>query len=96
VLTRLEVNGFKNLLDLEVEFGPFNCIAGENAAGKSNVFDVIQFLSLLADHSLMEAALRVRGTVDGRSGDPRDLFWNGFKPEEALMEISVDIRSALK
>jgi AAA15 family ATPase/GTPase len=42
MLTRLEVSGFKNLLDLRVEFGPFTCIAGENGTGKSNVFDAIQ------------------------------------------------------
>jgi predicted ATPase len=75
MLTRLEVRGFKNLCDLEVDFGPFTCVAGENAAGKSNLFDAIEFLSLLADHSLMEAAQQVRSTVEHRAGDARDLFW---------------------
>jgi hypothetical protein len=28
MLTRLEVDGFKNLLDLRVDLGPFTCIAG--------------------------------------------------------------------
>lgn len=78
MLTRLTVKGFKNLHDIDVEFGPFNCVAGANAAGKSNLFDAIEFLSLLADHPLMEAAQRVRGTGDNRPGDPRDLFWNGY------------------
>lgn len=77
MLTRLEVDGFKNLRDVVIEFGPFTCIAGENGAGKSNVFDAIEFLSLLASHSLMEAAQRIRSTRDDRSGDPRDLFWRG-------------------
>lgn len=39
MLTRLEVDGFKNLLDFPVDFGPFNCIAGPNGVGKSNLFD---------------------------------------------------------
>lgn len=77
VLTRLEVDGFKNLRSLVVELGPFTCIAGENGAGKSNVFDAIEFLSLLSSHSLIEAAQEVRSTRDDRSGDPRDLFWRG-------------------
>ena len=77
MLTRLEVDGFKNLRGVVIEFGPFTCIAGENGAGKSNVFDAIEFLSLLASHSLMEAAQRIRSTRDDRSGDPRDLFWRG-------------------
>src|SRR5262245_3132286 len=29
VLTRLEVDGFKNLLGLAIDFGAFTCIAGE-------------------------------------------------------------------
>ncbi len=74
MLTRLEVHGFKNLLDFELDLGPFNCIAGPNGVGKSNIFDVIQFLSLLADHSLMEAALSVRGS-DPETSNLRELFW---------------------
>jgi predicted ATPase len=74
MLTRLEINGFKNLLGLEIEFGPFTCIAGPNGSGKSNLFDVIQFLSLLADHEIMKAAQMVR-SIDTRGGDPRELFW---------------------
>ncbi|MDQ3631177.1 MAG: AAA family ATPase [Actinomycetota bacterium] len=77
MLTRLEVNGFKNLADLAVDFGPFTCIAGANGVGKSNVFDAIQFLSLLAESPLMEAAEAVRTTRDERTGDPRDLLWSG-------------------
>ena len=73
MLTRLEVDGFKNLLGVSIEFGSFTCIAGENGAGKSNVFDAIQFLSLLADMSMMEAAQQVRGVHGERIGDPRDL-----------------------
>ncbi len=73
MLTRLEVDGFKNLVGLHVDFGPFTCIAGPNAVGKSNVFDAIRFLSLLTDHTLMEAALLVRGS-DIESSDIRDLF----------------------
>lgn len=75
MLTRLEVHGFKNLLDLSIDFGPFTCIAGENGTGKSNVFDAIQFLSLLADKPMIEAAQEVRGVQGERHSDPRDLFW---------------------
>lgn len=78
MLTRLTVDGFKNLKGLDVEFGPFTCIAGANAAGKSNLFDAIEFLSLLADHPLMEAAQSVRSIRGSRLGDPRDLFWDGY------------------
>ena len=50
MLTRLEVNGFKNLVDFSVDFGPFTCITGPGGVGKSNLFDVIRFLSLLTEY----------------------------------------------
>lgn len=73
MLTRLEVDGFKNLFDVAVDFGPYTCIAGPNAVGKSNLFDVIEFLSLIADHPFMAAAQKIRSAGD-RVGDPRTLF----------------------
>ena len=71
MLTRLKVSGFKNLVDVDVRFGPFTCIAGANGVGKSNLFDAIRFLSALAEQTLMEAAKSVRG---GRTADVRGLF----------------------
>ena len=84
MLTRLEINGFKNLLGLKVDFGPFTCIAGPNGSGKSNVFDAIQFLSALADHEIMKAAQLVR-SAEGRGEDPRHLFWtDGVEHAETM------------
>jgi predicted ATPase len=74
MLTRLKVSGFKNLVDVDVRFGPFTCIAGANGVGKSNLFDAITFLSALADRPLMDAALSVRGE-GGRTTDVRGLFF---------------------
>ena len=48
MLTRLKVSGFKNLVGVDVRFGPFTCIAGANGIGKSNLFDAIAFLGALA------------------------------------------------
>lgn len=73
MLTRLKVNGFKNLVDVDVRFGPFTCIAGENGVGKSNLFDAIRFLSALADHTFMEASRAVRDE-SGRAGDGGGVF----------------------
>lgn len=73
MLTRLKVSGFKNLVDVDVSFGPFTCIAGANGVGKSNLFDAITFLSAMADRPLMEAALSVRDEAS-RTGDVRSLF----------------------
>src|ERR1035438_5865643 len=73
MLTRLKVDGFKNLDRVDVRFGPFTCIAGANGVGKSNLFDAIAFLSSLADKPLLDAALSIRDET-GRSGDIRSLF----------------------
>ena len=73
MLTRLQVSGFKNLVDVDVRFGPFTCVIGSNGAGKSNLFDAIRFLNALASHSLMEAATSVRDQ-DSRTADVRNLF----------------------
>lgn len=75
MITRLEVDGFKNLIGFSVDFAPYTCIAGPNGVGKSNVFDAIRFLSLLADHTLTEAALLVRGS-GVEAGAVTDLFWS--------------------
>src|SRR5437868_842788 len=73
MLTRLRVRGFKNLLDLDVRFGPFTCLAGANGVGKSNLFDAIRFLHLLSKNPIMEAVRNVRDS-GGRSAEPGELF----------------------
>ena len=73
MLTRLKVIGFKNLVNVDVRFGPFTCIAGANGAGKSNLFDAIIFFSALADKPLLDAAKSVRDE-DGRMSDIKSLF----------------------
>lgn len=75
MLTRLKIKGFKNLVDVDVRFGAFTCIAGANGVGKSNLFDAIQFLSQLAQKNFIEAALSIRGGAgSGRAVDVRNLF----------------------
>ncbi|GAA3460550.1 AAA family ATPase [Saccharothrix longispora] len=91
MLTRLEVQGFKNLLDVSVDFGPFTCIAGANGIGKSNVFDAIEFLSYLVNDSLVEASQRVRGASGLRGGDPRDLFWDGYREHQRQINLAAEM-----
>lgn len=96
MLTRLEVDGFKNLLGLEVDFGPFTCIAGPNGVGKSNVFDAIHFLSLLAGLPIMEAVQRVRSTR-GQTSDPKDLLWtDGGRANEMSFAAEMIVPHSVK
>ncbi len=73
MLTRLRIQGFRNLLDVDLRLGPFTCLSGRNGSGKSGIFDTIRFLYLLSNRPIMEAAEAVRG--DGSGGcDPTHLF----------------------
>jgi predicted ATPase len=96
MLTRLKVEGFKSLLDVDIHFGPFTCIAGMNAVGKSNLFDAIRFLHLLTRHPIMEAVKLLRETK-GRSSDPRSLFtaFEGFRsPQMRFTAEMIVVREA--
>jgi predicted ATPase len=73
MLTRLKVQGFKNLRDVDIRFGFFTCIAGQNGVGKSNLFDAIQFLNNLVSMPIINAATLVRG-IPGKYAVLSDLF----------------------
>jgi predicted ATPase len=88
VLTRLQVSGFKNLVDVDVRFGPFTCIAGPNGVGKSNLFDAIRFLSSLADKPFVDAAKCVRDE-SRRAGEVRALFHQrGGEPVDRMKFVA--------
>lgn len=89
MLVRLEVDGFKNLLGFEAWFGPLTCVAGPNGTGKSNVFDAIRFLSLLADHPLHEAPRLVRGATG--PADPEELFWTDGAQRAEVMRFAAEM-----
>jgi len=90
MLTRLKVSGFKNLVDVDLRFGPFTCIAGANASGKSNLFDAIQFLSALADKPLLDAARSVRDERE-RTTDVLSLFHRAGEEKDDTMRFEAEM-----
>jgi predicted ATPase len=76
MLLRLKVRNFKNIEDEVVHFGPLTCFVGSNGAGKSNLFDAIQFLRALSEQDIQSAAQSIRSPATGSFG-PRDLFLGG-------------------
>ena len=62
MLTRIEIDGFKTFENQAIDLTPFTAIIGNNAAGKSNLFDAIQLLSHLATRDVAEA-MRSAGAV---------------------------------
>ena len=88
MITRIKINGFKSLVDTDLYLGPFTCIAGANAIGKSNFFDALVFLSHLADDTILQAVKAVR-SENQKHSNVRDIFFrNG---SEYLKEMSFEI-----
>jgi predicted ATPase len=90
MLTRLKVEGFKNLVNVDVRFGPFTCIAGVNGVGKSNLLDAISFLSALADKPLVDAAMAVRDE-EGRTGDVGSIFHRVGPRQDPTMSFEAEM-----
>ncbi|HSN98884.1 MAG TPA: AAA family ATPase, partial [Candidatus Nanopelagicales bacterium] len=86
MLLRLQVQGFKNLRDVNIRFGPMTCFVGPNGVGKSNIFDAIQFLRGLADYDIQTAAQSVRSPHSGTFG-PKDLLW-GANPNHPMAFVA--------
>lgn len=90
MITRIKINGFKSLLNTELYLGPFTCIAGANAAGKSNFFDALVFLSHLADKTIIEATKSIRSESQMHS-DLKDIFFRSGELSYKQMEFEVDM-----
>jgi predicted ATPase len=90
MITRIKINGFKSLVNSEIYLGPFTCIAGANAIGKSNFFDALSFLSNLADKTIIEAAKSVR-SENQKHSNIRDIFFRSGADYMSQISFEVDM-----
>ncbi|MCC7491989.1 MAG: AAA family ATPase [Fimbriimonadaceae bacterium] len=97
MLNRLHVTGFKSLRDATVEFAPLTVVFGPNAAGKSNLLDAVQVLSLLGTARTVAAALE-DPAVRGRPAEAFALPAGGLAAwhqlAEARLELAADLALA--
>lgn len=63
MITRIEIDGYKSFERFELDLFPFTVIAGSNAVGKSNLFDVFRHISKLVTKTLREAFETERGSL---------------------------------
>lgn len=84
MLTRIEIDGFKTFEHFALDLQPFSAIVGPNASGKSNLFDAIRFLSLLAQHD-------VRTAMQGVRGRPEELFRRTQEGSAERMSFAVEV-----
>ncbi len=61
MLTRIEIDGFKTFENFSLDLDPLTAVVGPNASGKSNLFDGLRFLSLLAQFDIRTAMQGLRG-----------------------------------
>jgi predicted ATPase len=64
MLTKIEIDGFKSFANFALDVPPFLAVIGANSAGKSNLFDAMQFLRRVTDASLTTAVQDARGDLD--------------------------------
>lgn len=56
MITYIKVDGFKSFKNFEMEFTPFTVVAGLNASGKSNLFDLLQLVARLSEADNLKRA----------------------------------------
>lgn len=84
MLTRIEIDGFKTFENFKLDLRPLTAIVGPNASGKSNLFDALRFLSLLAQSDIRSAMLGLRG-------EPEELFRHTAAGDATRMSFAVEV-----
>jgi predicted ATPase len=84
MLTRIEIDGFKTFENFALDLEPLTAVVGPNASGKSNLFDALRFLSLLAQFD-------IRTAMQGLRGEPEELFRQTPAGESEHMSFGVDV-----
>lgn len=91
MITRVKVKGYKSLKDIEVSLQPLTIIIGPNAAGKSNLFDLLKLVSrIVTSRTLKEA-------FEEHRGDPIEAFYcdsgieDVMKKDIATFSVEIDV-----
>lgn len=94
MLKRIRIQGYKSLVDVEVNLGHLAVLVGPNASGKSNFLDVLQLLSQIATCQTLEEAfdppyrgLPLESFTFGKEGVESLL-----KKEKVSFSIEVDVQ----
>ena len=94
MLKRIKIQGYKSLVDLELNLEPLSVLVGPNASGKSNFLDALQLLSQMATCQTLEDAFD-----PPYRGHPLESFTFGDEGIKSLLEkesvsfsIEVDVQ----
>ena len=81
MLKRIKIQGYKSLVDLELNLKPLSVLVGPNASGKSNFLDALQLLSRITTSQTLEAAFD-----PPYRGHPLESFTFGDEGIKSLLE----------
>jgi predicted ATPase len=84
LITRIEIDGFKSFKGFSADLRPFVAVVGPNAAGKSNLFDALKFLSRLAQVDVRQAMQELRG-------EPEELFRQTHSGNQTVMTFAIEV-----
>lgn len=84
MLTRIEIDGFKSFERFGLDLQPLTAVVGPNASGKSNLFDALRFVSLLAQTDARSAMLDLRG-------QPEELFRRTSSGVASRMTFALEV-----
>ena len=84
MLTRIEIDGFKTFENFSLDLRPLTAIVGPNASGKSNLFDALKFVSLLAQ-------LDIRTAMQDLRGEPEELFRKTSSSSANAFSFAVEV-----
>lgn len=84
MFTRIEIDGFKTFERFALNLRPFSAIVGPNASGKSNLFDALRFISLLAQQDIRTAMQDLRGL-------PEELFRRTSSGRRNQIDFAVEV-----
>ena len=94
MLKRIKIQGYKSLVDLELNLEPLSVLVGPNASGKSNFLDALQLLSRMATCQTLAEAFD-----PPYRGHPLESFTFGDEGIKSLLEkesvsftIEVDVQ----
>ncbi|WP_370943850.1 AAA family ATPase [Amycolatopsis sp. cg5] len=94
MLTRIEIDGFKSFDQFGLDLPPFLVVLGQNASGKSNLFDAIRLLSrLVTAPSVLDGFSDARGELKEqfrRLGDGSSVTRMRFAAEMLLEPTVID------
>ena len=82
VLSRIRVEGYRSLRDVDLELGRLTVLIGANGSGKSNLLSVIRMAALMRTQNLR--------TVVGTAGGASSLLFYGRRTKEISFSIEFE------